>query len=79
MNSDQSVGNCIKTGAQLDGLRLSARERRMAAHYLHQGELLADFLIWLLAVARKVLAAVANWTQALGSQAKAAPVRAAVR
>ena len=75
MKPQQQATNCLSTLAQLDQIRMSPGERRMARAYLRQAELLADVLMRVEADLRHVLGFAWRGIGALGRRSKVPGVR----
>ena len=75
MKPYEQATNRLNTADQLDQIRMSPGERRMAREYLRQAELLADMLMRIGVELRQVIGFVGRGSGALAGRAKVAGVR----
>jgi hypothetical protein len=74
MKPYEQATNSASACYQLDRVRMSPAERRMARAYLRQAELLADMLLRVDAVFRRVLGFAERGISALAHRSKVPPV-----
>jgi len=77
MKPYEQATNSVSACHQLDQVRMSPAERRMARAYLRQAELLADLLLCADADLRRVFGFVGRGISALAHRSKLPPVRPA--